>query len=84
MPNCGANGCINHSNDCPEKSFHRLPRESKKELRRTWLLKINRKNIPKELYIYSGFNSGVGLAQAKTQSGDKQYKLQFSKVIYIL
>ena len=53
MPNCGANGCCNRSNNYPAKSFHRLPSESKKELRKAWLLKINRKHIPKELYICS-------------------------------
>ena len=53
MPNCGANGCTNRSNNCREKSFHQLPCESKKELRKTWLQKINRKHIPKELYICS-------------------------------
>ena len=53
MPNCGTNGCTNRSNNCREKSFHQLPCESKKELRKTWLQKISRKHIPKELHICS-------------------------------
>ena len=54
MPNCGANKCTNRSTEYPEKSFHRLPNdEKKKELRKAWLLKINRKHIPKKMYICS-------------------------------
>ena len=54
MPNCGANKCTNRSTEYPENSFHRLPNdEKKKELRKAWLLKINRKHIPKEMYICS-------------------------------
>ena len=53
MPNCGAPGCTNRSNIERTKSFHRLPREEKADLRKAWLLKIKRKIIPKELYICS-------------------------------
>lgn len=53
MPNCGASGCTNRSNDHPEKSFHKLPSAKKENLRKAWLAKINRAIIPKELYICS-------------------------------
>ena len=54
MPNCGAYECRGRATDHhPGKSFHRLPSESRKELRKAWLMKINREHIPKELFICS-------------------------------
>ena len=53
MPSCGAPGCKNRSNIETNKSFHRLPCQSKSKLRDAWLSKIKRKIVPKEMYICS-------------------------------
>ena len=53
MTNCGAPGCNNRSTDSPDLSFHRLPKESRNELRNKWLNKIKRKYIPKVLFVCS-------------------------------
>ena len=53
MPSCSAPDCTNRSKDCPEKSFYRLPCQSKKEQRQGWLAKIKRSIIPAEMYICS-------------------------------
>jgi hypothetical protein len=53
MTNCGAPGCTNRSTIFPNKSFHRLPSEARKELRKKWLNKIKRQIIPKVLYVCS-------------------------------
>ena len=53
MPNCGTPGCTNRSTTHPEKSFHRLPSISKKSMRDSWMAKIHRKLLPKEIFICS-------------------------------
>ena len=53
MPNCGPPGCTNRSTTHPEKSFHRLPSISKKRMKEPCIAKINRKLLPKELFICS-------------------------------
>ena len=53
MPNCGAPDFTNRSSTHPEKSFDRLPSTSKKGMRDLWMAKMNRKSLPKELFICS-------------------------------
>ena len=61
MVNCGAPNCTNRSKkrtkdvgDGRVLTFHKLPSESKhKLLRDTWLVKIKREYIPKEMFICS-------------------------------
>ena len=53
MTNCGANGCKNRSTDDPNLTFHRLPAESRAELRKRWLAKLKRRHVPTNLYVCS-------------------------------
>ena len=55
MPNCGAPNCTNRSNEenGKNKTFHKLPAESRKNIRKEWLVKIKRQHVPKHLYIDS-------------------------------
>ena len=53
MPNCGAPGCKNRSTTHPEESFHRHSSISKKRMRDSCMAKIDRKLLPKELFICS-------------------------------
>ena len=55
MPNCGAPNCTNRSNEenGKNKTFHKLPAESRKNIRKEWLVKIKRQHVPKHLYVCS-------------------------------
>ena len=51
MTNCGAPGCTNRSEHDKNLSFHRIPK--KEEMRKRWLQKLQRKIIPKTLFVCS-------------------------------
>ena len=55
MTNCGAPNCTNRpdADDCTNKTYHKLPAESRGEIRKKWLVNIKRQNVPKHLYICS-------------------------------
>ena len=63
MPSCSAPDCTNRSKDYPEKSFYRLPCQSKKEQRQAWLAKIKRSIIPAEMYICSDYLNLIALKE---------------------
>ena len=48
MPNCGASNCTNQSNkeNGKNKTYHKLPAESRKNIRKYWLVKIKRQHVP--------------------------------------
>ena len=53
MTNCGAPNCTNRSDadNSGNKTYHKLPAESREEIRKKWLVNIKRQNLPKYLYI---------------------------------
>ena len=53
MTNCGAPNCTNRSDadNSGNKTYHKLPAESREEIRKKWLVK--RQNVSKHLYISS-------------------------------
>ena len=55
MTNCGAPKCTNRSDadNGRNKSYHKLPAESRGEIRKKWLVNIKRQNVPKHLHICS-------------------------------
>ena len=57
MTNCGAPNCTNwsDSDNGRNKTYHKLPAESGGEIRKKWLVNIERQNVPKHLYICSDY-----------------------------
>ena len=55
MTNCGAPNCTNRSDadNGRNKTYHKLPAESRGEITKKWLVNIKRQNVPKHLYICS-------------------------------
>ena len=55
MTNCGAPNFTNRSDDGNgrNKTYLKLPAESRGEIRKNWLVNIKRQNVPKHLYICS-------------------------------
>ena len=55
MTKCGAPNCTNQfdADNGRNKTYHKLPAESRGEIRKKWLFNIKRQNVPKHLYISS-------------------------------
>ena len=61
MTNCGAPNCTNRSDadNGRNKTYHKLPAESRGEIRKKWLVNIKRQNVPQHLYICQGRSEGT-------------------------
>ena len=55
MTNCGAPNCTNRSDadKSRNKTYHKLPAESRGKIIKNWLVNIKRQNVLKHLYICS-------------------------------
>ena len=55
MPNCGAPNCTNRSNEenGKNKTFHKLPAESRKNIRKEWLVKIKKDSMFQNICTYA-------------------------------
>ena len=82
MPHCVADGCKNNSRNNNTISYHRLPSEVHQDQRNSWLIAINRKKLPKHVYLCSNHFTEDWF----NQSHDLQQKLldETSKIKRIL
>ena len=78
MPHCIAEGCRNSSNFNNLVSYHRLPSDASRE---SWLIAINRNNLPKHIHLCSNhfseeyFDKGHDLKQKLLEEKKKTRKL---------
>ena len=83
MVSCSAFGCTSRSEECPTKSFHRIPPVKKLALRRQWLQKIRRAGeFPKDysFIICSGhFEESSFKRDLQVSSYMSIYKLRIYK-----
>ena len=85
MPNCGAPNCTNRSNEenGKNKTFHKLPAESRKNIRKEWLVKIKRQHVPKHLYVCSDHFESECYEKNMQVSAITYFYLLFFKCILI-
>ena len=86
MPNCGAPNCTNRSNEenGKNKTFHKLPAESRKNIRKEWLVKIKRQHVPKHLYVCSDHFEPECYEKNMQVSAIAYFHLLFFQVLFLL
>ena len=53
MPHCCAFGCNNQSNFNTKVSYHKLPNDKNKQIRKAWINAIGRTELPKNCHLCS-------------------------------
>ena len=53
MPHCCAFGCNNQSNFNTKVSYHKLPNDKNKQIRKAWINAIGRTELPKNTHLCS-------------------------------